>query len=242
MFPLLYHAHHSLHSDDLPFWLDLVDRYPGPILELGCGTGRVLVPLVKAGNEVYGMDIATDMLIFLRQNLDSDLQGKVFIFQADFTRFHLALNFGLILLPCNTLSTIQAEDRRSLLKCVRNHLLPGGSFVASMPNPYILQSISSQNQPEVDDVFSSPIDGESIQVSCSWKRTKSLINIQWHYDRLLPDGYIDRHSVRVTHYLAEPQVYLDEMYCAGFKSHIIYGDFDRSAFTPESPYCIILVS
>jgi len=242
MFPVLYHAHHVLHTEDLPFWLDLADRYPGPILELGCGTGRVLVSLAKAGKEVYGMDIATDMLAFLHQHLASDLQGKVFIFQADFTRFHLGLNFGLILLPCNTLSTLQTQDRRALLKCVRNHLLQEGSFVASMPNPYILQSISSQKQPEVEDVFSSPIDGESIQVSCSWKRTKSFFNIQWHYDRLQPDGHINRHSVQVTHYLTEPQVYLEEMYRAGFKSHIVYGDFDYSTFTPESPYCIILAS
>ena len=242
MFPILYHAHHSLHSDDLSFWLDLADRYPPPILELGCGTGRVLVPLVKAGNEVYGMDIAYEMLDFLQQSLEPDLIDNINVFQADFTRFHLDLDFGLIILPCNTYSTLQAEDRRLLLKCVRRHLIPTGAFVACIPNPSILQSIPSKKQPEVDDVFSNPIDGEPIQVSCSWKRKNSTVRFQWIYDHLLPDGRVDRLSVQVTHYLNKLEVYLKEMNSAGFESHIIYGDFDRSAFTSESPYCIILAS
>ena len=40
MDPALYHAHHSRHLEDLPFWDWLAMKYPGPILELGCGTGR----------------------------------------------------------------------------------------------------------------------------------------------------------------------------------------------------------
>ena len=38
---MLYHTHHGLHDEDIPFWLALATRYGDPILELGCGTGRV---------------------------------------------------------------------------------------------------------------------------------------------------------------------------------------------------------
>jgi ubiquinone/menaquinone biosynthesis C-methylase UbiE len=48
MFPQLYHIHHNAHTEDLPFWLKLAQQQGGPVLELGCGTGRVLIPLIQA--------------------------------------------------------------------------------------------------------------------------------------------------------------------------------------------------
>ena len=49
-------------QDDLPFWLAQAARYGDPILELGCGTGRVSIPLAQAGHQVTGIDMAEDML------------------------------------------------------------------------------------------------------------------------------------------------------------------------------------
>ena len=49
MLPSVYHAHHNRHLEDLPFWLDLAAQTGDPLLELGCGTGRVLIPLAQAG-------------------------------------------------------------------------------------------------------------------------------------------------------------------------------------------------
>ena len=56
MFPQLYHAHHNRSLEDLPFWLELAAQAGDPILELGCGTGRVLIPLAQAGYHTIGLD------------------------------------------------------------------------------------------------------------------------------------------------------------------------------------------
>ena len=69
MDPALYHAHHSRHLEDLPFWHWLAMNYPGPILELGCGTGRVLLSLVKSGQLLVGLDRDHAMLAFLQEQL-----------------------------------------------------------------------------------------------------------------------------------------------------------------------------
>ncbi len=242
MFPSLYHAHHSLNSEDIHFWLDLAAQCPNPVLELGCGTGRVLLPLARMGNRVFGMDIAWDMLAFLKQSLSKELHATAFIFQADFARFKLSSQFGLIILPCNTLSTLRLENLRSLLTCVHDHLQPGGIFAASIPNPFVLQSLRTESNPEIEETFPSPIDGEPIQVSSSWNRTKSHLIIHWFYDHLIPDGSIERISTQVQHNLIGPEIYGEEISKAGFETHIMYGDFDRSDFYSDSPYCIFLAS
>jgi glycosyltransferase involved in cell wall biosynthesis len=65
MYPQLYHTHHSLRARDLPFWESLAAKIGDPILELGCGTGRVLHTLAGLGYTVTGLDYDPDMLAFL---------------------------------------------------------------------------------------------------------------------------------------------------------------------------------
>jgi SAM-dependent methyltransferase len=134
MLPLLYHTHHNLHPEDIPFWLELAAEssagiFQSPILELGCGTGRVLVPLAQHGYTVYGLDHDFDMLLFLHQNLPARVASRVHIFQADFAALHLHQRFGLILMPCNTFSTLTSEVRQVTLESVRQlcsqHAQPG---------------------------------------------------------------------------------------------------------------------
>ena len=64
---LLYDTHHQRHLEDLPFWLELARNANGPILELGCGTGRILLPLLENNLPAIGLDLDADMLAILRE-------------------------------------------------------------------------------------------------------------------------------------------------------------------------------
>ena len=246
MFYHLYHAHHSLNNEDLAFWLDLAAQQPGQILELGCGTGRVLIPLARAGHTVIGLDNDSGMLGFLMARLPAELLQAVLLIQADFTRFHLARTFGLILLPCNTYSTLSSLERQAVLTCARAHLRAGGVFAISLPNPDWLRSLPSRSDAELEEVFPHPIDGEPVQVSSAWQRTRSHNRpefiLDWHYDHLKPDGSVERLSVRLRHDLTPAVHYLEEIRAAGFERVQSFGGFDRQAFTPDSPEWIILAS
>jgi SAM-dependent methyltransferase len=235
----LYDAHHSRHVGDLDFWLDLASQQGDPILELGCGSGRVLIPLARAGYRVFGLDRDAAMLRVLEANLSPTVSSKPLIFQADLTAFCLSEGFRLILLACNTYSTLSAIDRANCLDGVREHLHTGGVFAASLPNPLLLSSLPERSDAEVEELFLDPHTGEPIQVSSSWERDQGHFNLSWYYDRLFPDGSVQRLTLETRHELNPPQTYIHELHAAGFNSVEIYGDFDRSEYDSSSPSLIL---
>jgi len=239
MFPQLYHAHHSHYQEDLPFWLALAAQAGDPLLELGCGTGRVLLPMAHAGYHVTGLDNDLSMLKFLRTNSSGSGQGAPSLIASDMRRFGLAAKFHLVILPCNTYSTLNEEERKGCLSCIRMCLLPGGLFALSMPNPASLSSLPAHSATELEDGFLHPQTGNPVQVSSSWQRTKHTFAVTWYYDHLLPDGRVERLASTTLHQIVSLDIYLSEIHDAGFSVTEIYGDFDRAQYTEDSPHCII---
>jgi SAM-dependent methyltransferase len=235
-----YHLHHKGYTEDLPFWLELADRQGGPILELGCGTGRVMLSLAQAGYVLYGLDRDADGLAVLRQGRSASSGGRVHLVQADMRAFHFGTRFPLILLPCNTYSTFPASERRGILALIFTHLAAGGWFATSLPNPDRMARLPIQGESEIEEIFTHPISQEPVQVSSSWERHGRNLHIRWHYDHLLPDGRVDRQTLQTHHYLDRPQVYLAELLAAGFQLVAVYGDFDRSAYDQAGPALIFI--
>ncbi len=237
--PELYHAHHNRYLEDLHFWLELAERYADPILELGCGTGRVLQPLLKAGYQAIGLDNDFAMLSYLHNFASEEIKTQIKVFQSDLTQFCLAIRFKLILLPCNTFSTLTPFQRRSALELVKTHLAPGGAFAFSIPNPEFLLSLPEQADPEVEDTFLLPLTGESIQVSSAWLRTRRCFIFTWHYDILSSDGQVDRITLNIEHTLTSPLKYLEEIQAVGLRIVDMWGDFDGSPYTSDSPFLLL---
>jgi SAM-dependent methyltransferase len=240
MFPALYHSHHIRNPEDQNFWLDLAKRYGARILELGCGTGRVLLPLTEAGYPTYGLDRDAQMLSFLKEITPVGLRSQVNTFQGDLCAYHLAAQFSLILLPCNTYSTLSPSQRAQALQRVRQHLQPSGIFAASMPNPVLLESLPLQSDPEIEEVFPHPQDGEPVQVSSAWKRTRQQAAFTWYYDHLLPDGKVHRTTQQVIHYITPIETIKSELNAAGLEITDLYGNFDKSPYTIQASYLILL--
>jgi SAM-dependent methyltransferase len=228
--------------EDLPFWLDLAAQAGGPLLELGCGTGRVLIPLAQAGYCTIGLDHDLSMLKYLQSNIGQQLQHVPQLFSSDIARFNLAAQFPLIILPCNTFSTLSDRDRRAGLSCAWKHLRKDGIFAVCLPNPELLMRLPSRSEVELEDEFIHPLTGNPVQVSSSWHRRKHTFNVTWIYDHLLPDGTVERLEVNTLHQLMLLKNYMDDIEVAGLKVREIYGDFDRSEYTSDSPYLILLIS
>jgi len=189
-----------------------------------------------------GLDRDRDMLAALQSNLPPETRPALQLIQADFCAFRLERKFGLILLPCNTYSALDLDQRSRLLERVQMHLFPGGLFAASLPNPQQLNRLPPYVEAEVEEIFDHPLDGEPVQVSSTWEKNAQTLRIFWHYDHLLPEGRVERTSVTTTHFLVSPQRHLAEIRSAGFTTVKMLGDFDGSPFSVDSPQLILLVS
>jgi len=123
-----------------PFWLDHARRYGGPILELGCGTGRLAIPLAQAGYAVTGLDRSPSMLTEARKK--AARQGvKVHWQEGDIRAFTLDPVFAWAFLANNTLCHLLTRmDFEACLACVRRALKPEGYFIVEVfvPNLALL--------------------------------------------------------------------------------------------------------
>lgn len=240
--PMLYHAHHSQAADDLPFWLDWARRKGGPILELGCGSGRVLLPLAEEGRSVFGLDRDANMLEFLRMCIPGGLRERVSLIRSDLRRYHLARHFPLILMPCNTYSTLEPVDRRIALNRARCHLASRGNLIVSTPNPAILAELPEEGEAENEAFFFHPETGNPVQVSSQWQRASEGILFYWRYDQLLPDGRVEREMISVFHYVRGVDDTFYDFEEAGLKVALTFGDYDGAPYETDSPHLIIVAT
>jgi SAM-dependent methyltransferase len=235
----LYHLHHSFQGEDLPYWLQLARQSEGPLLELGCGTGRISLPLAQAGHTVVGLDRDPGMLALLKEQAGRHWGRGLRVFVGDMTRYHLAARFPLVILPCNTLSTFPAAQRRMLFDGVRSHLAQAGRFVAVLPNPESLAGLPPVGEAQVEETYEIPETGALVQVSSSWQTKGGVVMVTWHYDHLQPDGRVARHDLTSRQEMVGLPELQAELAQAALRLDEVYGDFDGSSHTPDSPQLIV---
>jgi SAM-dependent methyltransferase len=115
---------------DLPFYLDLAQRIGGPVLEIGCGTGRVLLPTGRAGIEVHGVDNSAPMLQVLRRRLEQEAQevrDRSSISEGDMRTFRLHRKYPLVTIPFRPMQHMYTvEDQVAAFQTAALHLREDG--------------------------------------------------------------------------------------------------------------------
>ena len=135
--------------DDLPFYRQLVEARGGPVLELGCGTGRVTLPLARLGVEVVGLELSSEMLSFAVQKAGAEGLELTFA-RADLRSFDLERTFPLLLLPYNTLNHLLDDaSLAGALQSIRRHMDDESRLVIDtfQPSPAFLGDAPERRRP-----------------------------------------------------------------------------------------------
>jgi SAM-dependent methyltransferase len=117
---------------DAPFYVELARRSVGPVLEIGCGTGRVLLRIAREGIAMEGVDNSRPMLQVLREHLHAEspeVRRKVELHEGDMRSFRLGRKFPLVIIPFRPLQHMYTlEDQLAALKTAAAHLVEGGQL------------------------------------------------------------------------------------------------------------------
>jgi SAM-dependent methyltransferase len=235
---------------DVGFFVEAAQESSGPVLEVGCGTGRILIPTARAGVEVVGLDLSPHMLRVCRQRLlrePEEVQSRVELVQADMRDFELARAFRLATIPFRPFQHLTTvEDQRACLACIRRHLVEGGRLILDVFNPSLELLVRDDAGQELGDKpeFTMP-DGR--RVLCrhrlvSRDRFNQINQVELIYYVTHPDG----HQERLVH--AFPMRYLFRFEAehllarCGFEVEHLYADFDKSPYGSTYPGDLIFVA
>jgi SAM-dependent methyltransferase len=135
------HVYPYRERPDIQFYVDLARSSQGPVMEMGCGTGRVLIPCARSGAVMVGADISRAMLDVCRRKMaleSPDVQARVELRVADMRDFDVDRRFALIILPFRSFQHLETvAEQSAALGCLKRHLAPGGRLVLDLFNPSI---------------------------------------------------------------------------------------------------------
>jgi SAM-dependent methyltransferase len=221
---------------DLLLYQELAERTGGPVLELGCGTGRAVIALARAGHTVWGIDNSSEMLERARFR-SREAGAQVELYPGDMRDFALDERFGLIFAGYGAFHhLLSAEDQRACLRCVERHLLEEGLFVCDL-RPLLFADWADWQSADAQPLFHDwtrqhPTTGEIVQKFRSVAADPaSQIQHETHiYDVIdaagTPHRVVWETDLRFTGRY-EMEALLTE---AGLHLEGVYGDYDLAPF------------
>jgi SAM-dependent methyltransferase len=233
--PQRYDLIASLRSPgDLPFYRRQLERFGAPLLELGCGTGRITLPLAAEGVAVCGIDNAAALLEHARAKADAaDISLE--LRQADMRDFDLGRRFRLVLLPYNAINhLIELDDLCAMLRCAERHLEAEGRLVIDtfQPDPSFLANDGGGELPIAE--YDDPHHGEHVVMTetNAYDAATQVNWITWHYQvNGEPNARSDRWAMRMFF----PRELDALLALNGWVVEAKYGDYTESPFGSRSP-------
>jgi SAM-dependent methyltransferase len=234
--PDFYDAINDFDSD-LPFWLDECRRAGGPVLELGCGTGRLTVPLAKEGIPILGADLSETMLEGLKRRAERE-GVPARSARVDMRDFSLNETFELIFVPFNSFQCLYSiAEAEAAMACIRSHLAPSGRFILDVFNPSIELIVDRSRAGERHDPVEIPGRGKAEWLERVHYDAAAQVNrVTWTFT--FPDGTeeVQRLDMRCF-YPLELEVLLK---ASGFTIEERFGNFGREEFKSDSPKQILI--
>ncbi len=148
----------------LDFYVEAAKAAGGPVLDVGCGTGRILLPCLQAGVDIEGLDLFPGMLNRLREKA-ARLGLNPTLHQADMAKFQLSRRFALIVIPFNAfVHNLTTEVQLSCLNTCRDHLHLGGMLALDLSFPGLQWIGQSSGTRELEGEILHPETGLPVRI------------------------------------------------------------------------------
>lgn len=234
-------------TQDVAFYVNQAKKYGEPVLELGCGTGRVAVAIAEAGLQVVGLDVAEKMLergLEKRAKMRPPAKERLHLLQGDMRKFDVGGKFRTILIPFRPLQhLLETEEQLACLRCVKEHLEGDGRLVLDVFQTDAERMHDARYLKETFLMEYDLPDGRHVKLServASFHRAQQRNDVEMIFDVRHKEGKEDRlvmswalryfFRYEVEHLLAR----------SGFKVQAEYGNFDESALSDNSPEMIFV--
>lgn len=232
---------------DIDFFVKYAKKAKGDILELGCGTGRVLIPTAEAGCHITGLDFSSFMLEKCKDKIKKQpekVQARVDLIKADMINFKIKKKFSLITTPFRPFQhLISVEAQKSCLKCIYEHLENKGLLILDLFQPYFPRLYDPKYLEEEE------IDTRTLPDKRILRRTSRTI--AYHQDQQYKDEEINYY---VTYPDGKEKVFKQQfpfryffryevehlLNLCGFKVIDLFGDYNKGVFQPDSPEMIFV--
>jgi SAM-dependent methyltransferase len=235
---------------DVAFFVEAAKESGGPVLEIGCGTGRILIPTSQAGIKIVGLDLSPDMLRVCRERLlqePEEVQSNVRLVQADMRDFEISQRFTLVTVPFRPFQhLITAEDQQACLERIHRHLVEDGRLILDLFNPSLnmLVEVTVGQEFGEESEFTLP-DGRWVIRRFKFV-SKDFFNQINHVEMIYyvthPDGRKERlvHAFPIRYLFRFEAEHLLER--CGFQVEYLYADYDKNPYGSKYPGELIFVA
>ena len=235
---------------DVDFFVEEAVSSGGPVLEVGCGTGRVLIPTARAGISITGLDLSTHMLDVCQQALEkesAEVQERVELVQGDMRDFDLDRKYSLVTTPFRPFQHLaRSDDQIQCLKSIHKHLKPDGRLILDIFNPSLARLANPEygEENETEPAFTIP-EGIKVQrkdriADRDYTHQVQLVELIYYLTH--PDG----REERIVH--AFPMRYLFRYEAehllarCGFEVENLYADYQKNPYGSAYPCELIFIA
>ncbi|MCZ6676816.1 MAG: class I SAM-dependent methyltransferase [Candidatus Poribacteria bacterium] len=246
-FAAIYDLDMGHKTDDIPMVRRYAQMQGSPILELACGTGRILIPLAKQGFDVYGVDNSPAMLDVARQKVakaEDSLRGKITLIDGDMqdagsdptSPLH-SIKFNLVLIAFNSfLHLLTRQDQERTLRNIRNILSDNGLLLIDIFAPHHHVLAQADDTQIYQHIRYDEARGKTYVRSDRVRRNlaQQTQEVEFIYDELQADGDIKR-TIRTVHtryvFRYEMELLLE---LTGYEVVDLFGGYDGERYDYHS--------
>ncbi len=240
-----YDAENDDKTDDLGLYSDLAGETGGPVLDVGCGSGRVMLCLAQEGLRVVGIDISEVMLVRGQRKLDTvpDLKPLVTFVKGDILSTDLPGPFKLVIVPFNTFMHFNEQSQQlAALRRFCDLLDEDGVLILDLPNAGEAFGTQDDGAVAFERMFTEPESGHLVmqQSFSTLNRINQQLHVTWIYDEITDDSTVRRTlAPLLLRYIFAGEMDL-LLAAAGLRRVDVYGDYFRAPFEEGCPRMIVV--